>query len=145
MTAGQQWEGARDLRVGEAPWARTVDFTAGTDCVLVVHNQRVRRDQLSGTLERLGYEVIAVSSPFEAIWTLERHPQRIRAILVSADLDATDPSHLLQFIARRHPRVRRVLMPSSTGDCPANDFDPAIDHIVVDAPRDIFSLFSGLR
>lgn len=123
----------------------TADLTAGTDCVLVVHNERSRRDQLTGALERLGFDVIAVASPFEAIWTLERQPQRIRAVLVSAHLDATDPGDLLHFIARRHPLVRRVLMPSSTGDCPANDFDPDIDYIVMDAPWDVFSLFSGLQ
>ena len=113
------------------------------DCVLVVHAQPRARTALSGCLGRLGYDVIAVSSPFEAIWALEHQGARIRAVLVSAAVD--DPQGLIRFIATRHPRVKRVLMQSTPGDCPANDVHPEVDHVVPDEPWDVWSLFADLR
>lgn len=133
----------RLLRLVEKP-TDGHESIAETDCVLVVHSVRRTRELLSDCLERLGYDVIAVASPFEAIWALEHQQQRIRAVLVSTHLDATNPSDLIHFIARRHPNVKRVLMPSDPSECPANDFDPDIDHIVMDAPWDVWSLFAEM-
>ncbi|MDD9945509.1 MAG: PilZ domain-containing protein [Myxococcales bacterium] len=125
-----------------APTRDGEESLSQTDCVLVVHAHRDTRKRLTGALERLGYDVIAVASPFEAIWALEHQGARIRAVLVSARLESTDPNDLLRFVARRHPRVKRVLMQTYPGDCPANDVHPEVDHVVPDEPWDVWSLFS---
>ena len=112
--------------------------------VLVVHSDRVMRYRLTMCLERLGYEVIAVSTAERAKWALEHEPGRIDAVLASHHLHRSAGRELLHFVARQHPEVKRILMPEAGSNYPANDVDPAIDHVVFDARGDMTSVLSAM-
>lgn len=121
-----------------------VTYPEHSDCALVVHPDLETRMVLTHQLERMGYDVIAVSNSFRAVWALEHEAERICAVLVSTSLQQQDGSQLLRFIARRHPAVQRVLLTPSRRFEPANDVHPVVDHVVREGDDALFSLMAEL-
>lgn len=118
--------------------------TEHTDCMLVVHPEVDVRKKLTRSLERLGYDVIAVATSLRAVWALEHEPERIRAAMVSDRLMLTDGSELLCFMARRYPDVKRVLVPTESRTYPANDIHPEVDRVALDIEHGVSQLLADL-
>lgn len=109
----------------------------GSGKVLLVMPEEAMRKAAWERLIALGYAVAEVSTPLQAVWTIENPPGNVGAVVVAQRLQHTQGADLLAFLSRRYPRLLRVLVAPSAP--PANDVDPRIDHVL---PLDLGNLDS---
>lgn len=101
----------------------------GSGNVLLVMPDEEMRTWARERLLSLGYAVSEVSTPLQAVWTLEHPPGGVGAVVVAQRLQHTRGADLLAFLYRRYPQVLRVLV-APASDSPANDVDHRIDHVL---------------
>jgi len=86
--------------------------------VLVVAPTRRTAGLLSGLLQRLGWSVIAASTPRVAVEVLERRERHLFWVVAFEHLIQSTGTALLSYVGAEHPGVRRLLI------CPAHPRRP---------------------
>lgn len=107
----------------------------GVPAVLLIEPERGARRDLARVLAQVGYRVIAVATPVEAIDQLTAHARRICAALVSQRLTQTTGVEFVGFLKDAFPHIRRV-MTAGAGSAPqpAGPRAPGLVHGAVTAP-----------
>jgi len=78
--------------------------------VLLVHQRPELSVNLVLMLERLGHPVRIACTPLDAVWMLEQRADALHSAIVVQALGDADGRDLVRFLARRYPRIRRVLL-----------------------------------
>lgn len=108
--------------------------------VLLVMPDEDMRSAAETLLSRRGYEVIVAATPLQAVWSLEHPPGATSAVVVAQRLQHTRGADLLAFLARRYPKLLRVLV-APASDCPANDMDNCVDQVISQGLSELDTLF----
>lgn len=78
--------------------------------ILVVDDQAGVRDPLARILERSGYQVLAASTPAEALDVAQRHEQQIDLLITDVFMPGMSGRQLSEQLTGRMPQLRTVLM-----------------------------------
>lgn len=84
--------------------------------VLLIEPMRDARRELARMLTQIGYRVLSVATPVEAIDQLTAHADGIRAALVSQRLTQTTGVEFVTFLKDAFPGIRRVLTVGDAAD-----------------------------
>ncbi len=90
-----------------APWPSGLAYNLCT--VLIVDDDIDTTDMLSIGLTRLGFDVVAVHSPLDAIAALEESPDGFDVVLTDYDMPQMKGTELVRRIKAQFPQVRTVI------------------------------------
>ncbi|MDQ7785429.1 MAG: PAS domain S-box protein [Desulfomonilaceae bacterium] len=82
------------------------EVRGGVETILVVEDEETVRNLVSEALEELGYTVVRVGSPEEAIRTSADHPGPIHLLLTDVVLPQMDGKSLFEFLAPSRPDMK---------------------------------------
>lgn len=118
-------------------------MSAGRPVVLLVDDESHILTALQRTLRKEPYEVVATTSPSEALALLA---SREFAVLVSDQkMPGGSGIELLREVARRYPRTKRVLLTGWPEEVPAREREAAQLDAIVLKPWDDEQLKATLR
>jgi two-component system, cell cycle sensor histidine kinase and response regulator CckA len=82
-------------------------------------------------LERLGYTVIAASTPGEAVRMADKHPSQIQLIMTDVVMPDMNGRDLVQYLIPRHPGIKSLYMSGYTANVIAHHgvLDPGVHFI----------------
>lgn len=106
--------------------------------VMVLHPHTETRDSIADALRRIGYRVIPVSTPLEAIWTLEDGKSDIHTLIVSRFIGTCDGQEMMKFMATHFPNIRRVMTTAS--DALPQKHSTNYAHAIIAQPWDVTHL-----
>jgi len=90
--------------------------TGGAETILVVEDEKTVLDLTKDMLERLGYHVIAVNSPDEAIRLAQNYDGKIDLLLVDVIMPGMTGRDLSEHLANLRPGIKKLFMSGYTAD-----------------------------
>lgn len=94
--------------------------------ILVVDDQAAVRDPLARILERSGYQVLAASTPAEALDVVDRHEQQIDLLITDVLMPGMSGRQLSEQLTGRMPHLRTVLMSGFHATDPEANIDQQV-------------------
>ncbi len=114
--------------------------------VLLLSQAPGRVAAMEAELGALGFDVVTVLTPLDAVSYLSSEAQPVAAVMVSCDRDHSDGLGLLEFVKDAHPAVRRLALVNDTrpSDLDRHTADGSVE-TVVQHPWDRELLSRALR
>ncbi|MGD9782648.1 MAG: PAS domain S-box protein [Kiritimatiellia bacterium] len=99
-----------------APEPDAPRIPAGGETILLVEDEATLLQTATRMLESLGYEVLATSSPEEALRLAEQHQDRIALLLTDVIMPEMNGPELVQRLKERFPALRHLYMSGYTAN-----------------------------
>ncbi len=88
----------------------------GHETILLVEDELLILRSIKTILEKLGYQVLAASTPGEAIRTAEEHAGEVGLLMTDVVMPEMNGRDLARRLLARHPRLKRLFMSGYTAD-----------------------------
>jgi PAS domain S-box-containing protein len=127
-----------------------VDATAetaigGQETILLVEDELVILDTVTAMLEQLGYTVLAVSTPNEAIRLAQQHPEKIDLVLTDVIMPDMNGRDLADQLLAHQPWVKCLFMSGYTADIIAHQGKLEEDIHFIQKPFSLSTLAARIR
>jgi PAS domain S-box-containing protein len=93
-----------------------IPITGGTETILVVEDEKTVLELTKDMLERLGYQVIAINSPDEAIRLAKNFDGKIDLLLVDVIMPGMTGRDLSEHLSTLRPGIKKLFMSGYTAD-----------------------------
>lgn len=107
---------ATDEEIPAAPDAEKTSLPQGKECILLVEDEPALLELTGRILEKLGYEVMAASTPKEAIALAEQHGKKIHMLLTDVIMPQMNGQELSLSIENFCPGIHCLFMSGYTAN-----------------------------